>query len=109
MSSAFLVWRPGSYADGICVLRGTKGVEDAFEIKEGVSRLAGWPADASAPMSKSFPKDVGFADSLIGCIHVVISRRVRAFLAEEHVAKVEFLPIQILDHRVGSPRGNISS
>lgn len=99
MSSTFLVWRPGSYEDGICVLQGTEGVENSFEIKEGVSRLAGWPTDASAPMDKSFPKDIGLADSLIGCIHVVISKRVRAFLEGEAVENVEFLPITIVNHK----------
>lgn len=105
MASAFLVWVPGSFGRGICVLSGAKGFEDAFEIDEGVSRAADWPAGAHATMSKKFPKDIKLADSLVGCTHVVISVRVKNVLEEAGASNIEFLPLQIINHkgRIASP------
>lgn len=99
MNSAFLVWCPGSYADGVCVLKGTKNIERAYQLKVGKSRLEGWPSDACSHMNKSFPKDIGLADSLIGTMHVVVSGRVKSFLDGEKVEPVEFLPLQIINHK----------
>ena len=99
MSSGFLVWRPGTMVDGICKLNNLTGVEDDFEIDDGVPRLAGWPDAASAAMDPRFPKDVGFADSLYGSGYVAISLNTRRFLEKEGVNKIEFLPIKIINHK----------
>lgn len=99
MNPPFMVWRPGTFEDGICVLGDTDNFDSAYEIDEGVSRLANWPDDACAIMSKSFPKDKGLADSLVGLTHVVVSARVRAFLDSAEIKNVEFLPIKIINHK----------
>jgi hypothetical protein len=105
MSSDFLVWRPGTMKDGICKLRDLEGVEDSFEIDEGVSRLDGWPEGASATMDARFPKDIGLADSLAGAGFVVVSGKVKALLAEAQANRVEMLPVRIVNHkgRTASP------
>jgi hypothetical protein len=88
--------------DGICKLDALMGVPDDFEIHDGVSRLAGWPPDASAAMDPNFPKDIGLADSLNLAGFVVISARAREFLNDKGVGKpekIEFLPIKIINHK----------
>ena len=97
-ASPFLVWRPGRFGKGICVLAGIRGVADDWELREGISRMAGWPSDAGAKMSKKFPRDSGLADSM-HCNHVVVSARVRQLLESEPVRSVEFLPLQIINHK----------
>lgn len=97
--SDFLVWRPGTMKDGICKLKQLSGVTDSFEIDEGISRIAGWPAEASASMSPRFPKDIGLADSLYGASFLVVSGAVRQFLDGEAVPRMEYLPLQILNHK----------
>jgi len=105
MSSDFLVWRPGTLKDGICKLRDIEGVEDSYEIDEGVSRLDAWPEAAFATMHPSFPKDIGLADSLDGAGFVIVSGRVKQVLAEAVPPgvparnRVELLPIRIVDHK----------
>jgi len=102
MSSNFLVWSEGLYKDGVCKLGSLKGVPDDFEIHDGVSRLAGWPADASAPMHPRFPKDIGFADCLRGTGFRVISAKARQVLEGAGVGKpekIEYLPIKIINHK----------
>jgi hypothetical protein len=102
MSSSFLVWDQGLYKDGVCKLGSLKGVPDTFEIHDGVSRLAGWPADASAPMHPRFPKDIGFADCLRGTGFLVISAKARQVLEGAGVGKpekIEYLPVKIINHK----------
>jgi hypothetical protein len=99
MSSEFLVWRLGRMTDGICKLRPPSGIEDVFEIDDGVSRLTNWPSDASAKMSDRFPKDIALADSLSGASFIVISGKVKAFLLEAGAKDVEYLPIKIINHK----------
>ena len=85
--------------DGVCKLDSLAGVEDDFEIDDGVQRLKGWPADAFAAMDARFPKDIGLADCLYGASFLVISLNAKRFLENEDVTKVEFLPIKIINHK----------
>lgn len=96
--SKFLVWRPGTMTDGICKLKSLSGVTDSHEIDEGISRLSGWPSQASAKMDSRFPKDKGLADSLYGAGCIVISEKVKLSLENKGIRNLEYLPILILDH-----------
>jgi hypothetical protein len=96
-ASSLLVWLPGRFGKGVCVLTGVLRVNDTWEIDEGISRIASWPGDASAKMSKKFPKDTGLADSVY-CPHIVVSERVKRLLESEQARPVELLPLQILNH-----------
>jgi hypothetical protein len=80
-------------------LHGLSGVSDDFEIHDGVSRLKGWPDDASAPMHPRYPKDLGLADSLMCGEFVVISAKTKDFVENEAMGKIEFLPIKIVNHK----------
>ena len=94
-----LVWRPGQIKNGICKLRGLNGVENDFELDEGISRVEGWPDDASSAMSPRYPKDIGLADSLYGAGFLVASAAVRKLLDDASVARVEYLPLRIINHK----------
>jgi hypothetical protein len=99
MGSAFLVWRRGAMKDGICKLNGLVGLEDDYEIDDGVSRSDGWPSDVSASMDPEFPKDIGLADSLPGTGFVLLSAAAKAFLEQKQVRNIEYLPIKIINHK----------
>jgi hypothetical protein len=99
MSSNLLLWRPGEIKQGVCKLKGLSGVEDDFELDEGISRLDGWRDDASSAMSPRYPKDLGLADSLYGAGYLVVSAAVRKLLEEAAVARVEYLPLRIINHK----------
>jgi len=102
MSSSFLVWIQGIYKDGVCKLGDLRNVADDFEISDGISRLAGWPADAASAMNPKFPKDIGFADCLAGTGFHVISAKAKQVLEGAGVGKpdkIEYLPIKIINHK----------
>ena len=96
---SFMVWRPGSPKNGICRIRGVRGIEKSFQLAAGLSRSDGWPKDASCVMDPAFPKDVELADGLYGASLLVISGKVRRFLEEEGVNRIEFLPVRIINHK----------
>jgi hypothetical protein len=85
--------------DGICKVKRPKGIADAFDIDDGVPRLATWTPDVTAQMSNRFPKDKGLADSLAGAGFVVISGKAKAFLEKAAAKNVEYLPMTVLDHK----------
>lgn len=96
---SFVVWRPGSPKDGICMIREVCGIEKSFQLDEGVSRSAGWPNDASCSMDPAFPKDIALADSLYGASLLVISGTAKQFFERESANQIEFLPLRIINHK----------
>ncbi|MDC0677163.1 MULTISPECIES: imm11 family protein [Sorangium] len=96
---SFLLWRPGRNIDGICKILDVEGVEDAFELAQGVSRATGWPKDARCRMDPRKPKDIALADSLLGAKRLVVSGRVKKALEDAEVSNVELLPIAIINHK----------
>ncbi|WP_437963986.1 DUF1629 domain-containing protein [Sorangium sp. So ce260] len=96
---SFLLWRPGRHIDGTCKILEVEGVEDAFELAEGVSRAAGWPGDARCRMDPRKPKDIALADSLLGAKLLVVSGRVKKALEDAGESNVELLPIAIINHK----------
>lgn len=95
----YMLWRPGRKIDGICRVKGVQGVQDAFELTEGTSRIQGWPEDARYPMDPSFPKDVALADSLYNPTVLLVSARVKIFLEDARVNNVEFLRASVVNHK----------
>lgn len=96
--SGFLVWERGVAKDGIAKLGGLRGVEDSFEIDDGVSRANGWPDDASFEMSKMFPKDLGLADSMSSDELMVTSLALKEAVAIEGDT-IEWLPVKLINHK----------
>lgn len=94
----FLIWTT-RYAAGQCVILVPQLLTDDFELTEGVSLAARWPADVVCPMDPQWPKDLQLADSLHGTRVRVISDRLRRALNEAGVGGVEFLPVAIINHK----------
>jgi hypothetical protein len=98
MTSPIVIWS-NNYFEGKCVIRGPEDVADNYELTEGISRMAGWPASAVCRMSAEYPKDIELSDNLYGTDLIVISARVKKVLDGERVHEVEYLPVQIINHK----------
>jgi uncharacterized protein DUF1629 len=89
-----------SRTKGACLLGSIKGVKEDFNLTKGVSRAAGWPADAFYRMSPKYPKDIKLDDFLESMdTLLVVSDRVRGLLESERMDGVEFLPLSIVNHK----------
>ncbi len=87
---------------GLATLLVAENVPDAYELSEGVSRAAGWPADAAFRMNPSFPRDVRLADAVHsrgGNGVPVVSPALRAVIEAFGPPDLEVLPVTIHDHK----------
>lgn len=76
-----------------------KNFDDDFELVEGVSLLDEIPADAEYRMSADYPDDIQLHDFLHNLDRqLIVNSKVREFL-EKHINKVEFLPVNIVNHK----------
>ena len=98
MSRNFVIWS-NRYTEGHCVIEGPEGVPDAYRLNKGVPVSKGWPTKAICRMSNDFPKDLELVDNLYGSRFVVISKALRDELVGAGVQNVEFLPVQIHNHK----------
>ena len=97
MSWKFVVPSSGSKIAGLGVV---KGVEDSYELKLGISRAKGFPADAYMEMTPRFPKQIGLGDSFSTIDSVWVASQRLADLVKQHAPKdLELLPITIRDHK----------
>jgi hypothetical protein len=96
--SNYFIWR-SRYVEGKCVLTAPKQIEKAFQLERGISRAENWPVDVTCEMSQEFPKDIELTDNMHGAGFIVVSLRLRDFLTEYGVNGVEYLPVQILNHK----------
>lgn len=94
-----LIFRPGLRRDGDCKLRPIEGVDDAFELHEGLARAGSWSPLAVARMDPDYPKDIALSDSLAGAGVLIVSPRVRAVVEPFSGAGVEWLPVTIVNHK----------
>lgn len=82
-----------------CGLGNLENVPKAFEIQFGMSRTAGFPADARYSMDQEFKKQVALADALWGVGDRVISAKLKTFIEARNPVDVEFLPVSIINHK----------
>ena len=75
------------------------GVRKAYQLREGIKRAADWPQDVKCRMSDEFPDDIELADNLHGAALLVISRKLKDFLDARGVEDVEYLPVEIVNHK----------
>ncbi len=94
----YIIWE--SYAGTkYCPLGVLHGVKDEYEIKRGIPRAHNFPKEAYFAMDKRFPKQVKFSDSLTnGDNFIVVSEKLKTFLATKSLPLLEFLPVSIYDH-----------
>jgi len=102
MSDAFLIWKYQSVPHA-CVLQDLRGLEETFRLMEGVPMLAGYPSDVQFHMNPDFPDDLLLVDnSLNSDLCIVASGRLQQALRKRELAKVEYLPVAIIDHKGGT-------
>jgi hypothetical protein len=81
------------------VVTAPKEIEDAFQLERGISREKKWPIDVTCQMSDEFPKDIELSDNLHGGGFFIVSQRLRDVMTKYGVNGVEYLPVQILNHK----------
>jgi hypothetical protein len=97
MAWKFVVPFSGNKLAGLGVV---KGVKDSYELKTGISRAKGFPADAYMEMNPKFPKQIGLGDSFSTIDSVwVASQRLSDLVGEFASKDLEILPITIRDHK----------
>jgi len=100
-----VVWRshPGIK---FCRVGNPNGVEDDYELTQGIARSDGFPSDAFFAMDKRHPKRVALPDSVSNNDQLVlVSRKLKEFVESRKPRQVEYLQVAIRDHRgrVASP------
>ena len=99
MSDEFFVWqyRP---VRGACVLNEFSGLDESFRLAEGVPLQEGFPGNVAFHMDPDFPDQLKLVDNLSNSDDCMIaSPRLRQAIEDHQPAKVEYLPVSIIDHR----------
>jgi uncharacterized protein DUF1629 len=106
MSFEYVLWKQGRVAHGV-ILRKVQGVDDEWELNEGVPRLEKMTGKATFRMDPDLPHYTVLADSVDNISFlIVVSERLAGFLEEKKLEHVEYLPADIIDHkgkRVSTP------
>jgi hypothetical protein len=85
-----------------CVLGDLTGVDRVFELNKGVSRhdLLERSDKVAFRMNAEFPNDTVLTDSLINTDRLLVgSLRLKQFLQARGSKKIEYLPVEIIDHK----------
>jgi len=102
MTSNYVVWKNKRVANG-CVLNDLKGVPKIFQLRKGISRLAGFGEDAVYKMKPDRERDMIVPDSVFNTeLLIVASARLKDYFEKLNIPWVEYLPITLLDHK-GKP------
>lgn len=76
-----------------------EGVEDEWNLSEGVKMGSSFPADASYHLSKD-SKGTKLSDFLVNTINLLmISQKVKDLMGQEEISNVEFLPFTLYDKK----------
>lgn len=98
-ASDYVVW---GYRDegGSCMLEPPAGIEDDWELYEGVPILSRLPPDVRLRMSDDHRRNIGLTDNLmhLGTL-IVASQRLTDFLRVKAITRVEYLPVTIINHK----------
>lgn len=102
MQSNFVIWALRDVPNACC-LDELIGVDDVWELREGVPRAVTFPRNAVYTMDQDFPHDTLLTDNLINTRTLIVaSLKLKKFLETRQMQQVEYLPITILDHK-GKP------
>jgi hypothetical protein len=97
--SQFVIWRYAQ-VDGACMLGALQGVEDSYELRDGIPRAKGFPGKANFRMDPDFPDDTVLIDNLRSeNFLIVASLRLSDFVQGIVPGRVEYLPVTILNHK----------
>jgi hypothetical protein len=98
-SQKYFFWKP-VFQEGFCVCESLQGFDDSHMLKRGVSIADVFPEDAFFAMDPDFPKDIKLGDGIRNRGgFIVISQRLRDLIGGAGVNSVEFLQVQIKNHK----------
>ncbi len=105
MSKDYVIWKCSIVQDAV-VLKKLVNVPKQYQLRDGVSRAQGFPADAAYTMDPDFPDNTLLTDSLynIGG-RIIASPRLQKLLKQRKVKFVEYLALAILNPK-GKPFSN---
>lgn len=102
MKLNYVIW-DNKHVENAVVLYRLQGVENKWELNEGIPRSADFTAEATFKMDLDLLYNTILTDNLKNKdMLVVASRRLKEFLEEWNLEKVEYLPVTIIDHK-GKP------
>lgn len=97
--SNYRIWGvdPGAH---YCYLDFIEGFDDDFRLTRGDPLADEWPDGVAYRMDPAFKKHVALSDNLnaVGGV-VVVSERLKAFVEAQGVRNVQFLGVDILNHK----------
>ena len=83
-----------------CVLQPPEGIEQDWQLHEGVPRRATFPPDALFRMSDSHKRSIGLTDNLMNLSELaVVSGHMKEFLESRSLKNVEYLPVRVVNHK----------
>lgn len=95
----YVAWQPDP-PEFACRLRRLEGFEDDDELADGVPWADRFPPEARLSMNPDAPYDSLLTDTLYNLYgFIIVSARERAFIEKSNPAHVEFLPMNIFDHK----------
>ena len=99
MSEAFFVWA-AKIEPNAAVLVDFEGFEKSHELRKGISHAEGFPSGVTFQMDSRKPTNTLLVDNIKNTQNVVIiSEKLKAFVEDQGLVDVEFLPITVLDHK----------
>ena len=97
MKANFVIWRY-QREKGACALETLNGVERSYRLNEG--KAEGFPSGAAFHMNPDFPDDMLLLVNVRNSDMVIEDwKRLQERLRSEALACVEFLPVEIIDHK----------
>ena len=95
----YLIWNFQS-APHACVLKDFTGFKAKNTLFHGVSLAKTFPRDAAFHMDPDFPTDLVLTDNMLNSDScMVVSAKLADALRTQSVAKMEYLPVSIIDHK----------
>lgn len=99
MASNFLIWKYKSVADA-CALKDLRGLEKSYRLNNGTPLAADFPGDVAFHMDPDFPNDILIVDNILNADMVIVaSKRLQECIQAHLPPAVEFLPVEIIDHK----------
>ena len=99
MSDRYAIWDYKSEPHA-AVLKRLTGLDDEFRLQEGTRLQKGFPDDVAYHMHPDFPNDIALVDNMLNLENVLVaSARLTAAIKKRKPARVEYLPLAIIDHK----------
>jgi hypothetical protein len=99
-SADYLIWPNTNQSPYACVLGDLTGFKDLYAMWEGKTMQGDFPSDVELCMSPDFPDNTVLTDNLKNKHNlIVVSERLKDFIEERGVTKIEYLQVAIRDHK----------